>query len=350
MDRMNASQLADLARRTGPPGPRWLHRAARRRAPGRVCPAGRRAAALADRLLRQRRPRGRAARPRGGVHRRPLRAAARGADRPGAVGAAAHHRGTAARPGSPARAARRPHRLRPAADRRGRPAALHRCRPDDGAGGHATRSTRSGPTVRRRRWTPAVPQPLDFAGRTSEEKREEIAAALRKAKQDAAVVTDPASIAWLLNIRGSDVPFTPFALGFAIVHADAGCELFMAPQKLPPATREWLGNAVSVPGPRRRCPARWRGWPASGCGSMPAGSPVWFAQRLRAAGADCGRRAPIPACCQRRARTPSSSRAPRRPRARRRRRLPLPALAGTRRRARDRNVGGRKAARNSARR
>ncbi len=93
---------------------------------------------------------------------------------------------------------------------------------------------------------PAQPHRLEFAGRSSDQKREEVAAVLRTSKQDAAVVTDPASIAWLLNIRGSDVPFTPFALGFAIVHADAGCELFMAPQKLPPETREWLGNAVSV--------------------------------------------------------------------------------------------------------
>jgi Xaa-Pro aminopeptidase len=131
---------------------------------------------------------------------------------------------------------------------------------------------------------PAQPHPLDFAGRASEAKREVVAAALRKAKEDAAVITDPASIAWLLNIRGSDVPFTPFALGFAIAHADAACELFMAPQKLPPATREWLGNAVSVqdrsalPGALARLAGKRVLVDASG-------SPAWFAERLRAAGA-----------------------------------------------------------------
>ena len=46
-------------------------------------------------------------------------------------------------------------------------------------------------------------------------------------------VTDPASIAWLLNIRGADVPYTPFALGFAILRADGLTDLFMAPEKLP---------------------------------------------------------------------------------------------------------------------
>ena len=76
---------------------------------------------------------------------------------------------------------------------------------------------------------PAVPHALDYAGRASVEKRGDVAAILRAAKQDAAVITDPASVAWLLNIRGSDVPFTPFALGFALLHADAGVDLFMDP-------------------------------------------------------------------------------------------------------------------------
>ena len=67
---------------------------------------------------------------------------------------------------------------------------------------------------------PAEPHPLEFAGRSADEKREQVAGLLREAKQDAAVLSDPASIAWLLNIRGRDVPFTPFALGFAIAYAD----------------------------------------------------------------------------------------------------------------------------------
>ena len=61
---------------------------------------------------------------------------------------------------------------------------------------------------------PALPHPLSYAGVASEEKRAEIAKALREAKQDAAVLTDPASIAWLLNIRGDDVPFTPLRARF----------------------------------------------------------------------------------------------------------------------------------------
>jgi Xaa-Pro aminopeptidase len=129
-----------------------------------------------------------------------------------------------------------------------------------------------------------LPHPLAYAGRTSEEKRADLAKALTEAKQDAAVLTDPASIAWLLNIRGGDVPFTPFALGFALVHADGATELFMNPAKVPAETRAWLGNTVSLMDRDALLPAL--------CGLKEktvrvdsTGSPVWFAQQLRTAGA-----------------------------------------------------------------
>ena len=130
----------------------------------------------------------------------------------------------------------------------------------------------------------AVPHALSHAGRSSDDKRADIAKLLRDARQDAAVLTDPASVAWLLNIRGADVPFTPFALGFALVHADGGTELFMDPAKLPDATRGWLGNSVSVAGRDALAPALVR-LAGKTVRVDPAGSPVWFAQQLRAAGA-----------------------------------------------------------------
>ncbi len=130
----------------------------------------------------------------------------------------------------------------------------------------------------------AVPHALAQAGRSSADKRADLAATLRNAKQDAAVLTDPASIAWLLNIRGADVPYTPFALGFAILHADARTELFMAPEKLPDATRAWLGEAVSVQ-PRAALPAALAGLAGRRVRVDAATAPVWFAQTLREAGA-----------------------------------------------------------------
>jgi Xaa-Pro aminopeptidase len=131
---------------------------------------------------------------------------------------------------------------------------------------------------------PARPHPLRFAGKPSAEKREEIAALLRAARENAAVITDPASIAWLLNIRGQDVPFTPFALGFALAGADGGCTLFMDPAKLPAETREWLGNGVAL-ADRAALPAALAALKGKRVRVDPAGSPAWFAQELRRAGA-----------------------------------------------------------------
>jgi Xaa-Pro aminopeptidase len=130
----------------------------------------------------------------------------------------------------------------------------------------------------------AVPQLLKHAGRSADDKRADIGRALRDAHQDAAVISDPASLAWLLNIRGADVPYTPFALGFAIVHADEGVELFMDPAKLPEPTRAWLGNAVSVAGRDALAPALAR-LNGKRVRVDPSGSPAWFGQTLRAAGA-----------------------------------------------------------------
>ena len=132
---------------------------------------------------------------------------------------------------------------------------------------------------------PAIPHQLANAGLSSSEKREEIAVALKAAHEQAAVITDPASIAWLLNIRGSDVPFTPFALGFALINADASCDLFMDPRKLPPELHEWLGNTVSVQD-RSALPKALANFRGKKVRVDPAASPVWFAQTLRANGAE----------------------------------------------------------------
>ena len=131
---------------------------------------------------------------------------------------------------------------------------------------------------------PAVPHKLEHAGRSAADKRADIAGLLRQAKQDAAVITDPASIAWLLNIRGGDVPFTPFALGFALIDAAGQTQLFMDPAKLGDATRAWLGNEVSLAGREALEPALAR-LTGKRVRVDPAGSPLRFAQALRQAGA-----------------------------------------------------------------
>ncbi|MEH6403034.1 MAG: aminopeptidase P family protein [Sneathiella sp.] len=91
-----------------------------------------------------------------------------------------------------------------------------------------------------------VPHLEEFSGRNSAEKRDEIADILEKSGSDAAIHTLPDVIAWLLNIRGADLPSTPFALGFAISHKDSTVDLYMPQSKFSNDLMSHLGNAVRV--------------------------------------------------------------------------------------------------------
>ncbi len=91
-----------------------------------------------------------------------------------------------------------------------------------------------------------VPHPSEIAGLSSEQKRLQIGELISDRGQDAAVLTLPESIAWLLNIRGGDVPHTPFPLGFAILGSDGRVDLFMDKRKVGAETVMHLGNAVRL--------------------------------------------------------------------------------------------------------
>ena len=79
---------------------------------------------------------------------------------------------------------------------------------------------------------PVIVQPLARAGVAPEDKIEGLQGELRKAGQDATVLTAPDSICWLLNIRGSDVAHNPVVLCFAIVPARGKVELFIEAEKI----------------------------------------------------------------------------------------------------------------------
>ena len=88
----------------------------------------------------------------------------------------------------------------------------------------------------------------DLAGRSSADKRAEIAQWLNQNGLDAVVIPALDSIAWLLNIRGADVAHTPVALSYVIAHSDGTAQLFIAPEKVTPELTQHLGNAVQVRG------------------------------------------------------------------------------------------------------
>ncbi|MBR0671543.1 aminopeptidase P family protein [Roseomonas soli] len=131
----------------------------------------------------------------------------------------------------------------------------------------------------------AVPHPIEFAGKPSAEKRAEAAATLRDAQEEAAVLADAHSLAWLLNIRGGDLAHTPLALGFALLHADARVDLFMDPRKVPAETRVHLGNDVVVR-PRSELPQALDALRGRRVRIDAEATPAWFTHWLREAGAE----------------------------------------------------------------
>jgi Xaa-Pro aminopeptidase len=133
---------------------------------------------------------------------------------------------------------------------------------------------------------PVVVHPLQYSGREAAEKRAAIGTELEKAGLDAAVISQPASIAWLLNIRGADVPRTPLPLGFALAHRDGTVELFMEPLKLAHGLEAHLGNGVSVSTPSAFGAAldRLGGQHRRVLIDRSSGA-LWIVERLKASGA-----------------------------------------------------------------
>lgn len=97
-------------------------------------------------------------------------------------------------------------------------------------------------------WTdrPAAPlepvkiHPIEFAGELAKAKLERLSSAIASQGATHAVLTDPSSLAWAFNIRGSDVPHTPLALGFAVLAADGGHRVYMDKRKLPMRTEAYM--------------------------------------------------------------------------------------------------------------
>jgi Xaa-Pro aminopeptidase len=93
---------------------------------------------------------------------------------------------------------------------------------------------------------PVCDHPLEYAGRGSAEKRQDVAAEMKKKGIEVAFLSAPDSIAWLLNVRGGDVPHTPLPLSFALLHDDGKVDWFVDPAKLSGGSPPRLDNAVST--------------------------------------------------------------------------------------------------------
>ncbi len=88
-----------------------------------------------------------------------------------------------------------------------------------------------------------------FAGRPASGKLAGLAGKLTAAGVDHVVLTDPSSIAWSFNIRGSDVPHTPLVLSFAIIGADGANALYVDSRKLSAKTKSYLDGLCELKPP-----------------------------------------------------------------------------------------------------
>ncbi len=91
-----------------------------------------------------------------------------------------------------------------------------------------------------------VAHPPRFAGKSTAAKLADAGKALKSQGHDAVVLGDPASVCWALNIRGSDVPFTPFVLATAIISSAGKATLFIDKKRVP---RGVLASGVTIVDP-----------------------------------------------------------------------------------------------------
>jgi Xaa-Pro aminopeptidase len=132
---------------------------------------------------------------------------------------------------------------------------------------------------------PVVPHPLEYSGEESADKRAGLGEALAKHGADAAVITAPAGIAWLFNIRGGDVIRSPLPLGQSILMADGSAQLFLDPAKVTTELPAWLGNQVTLQ-PPDALPAALGELKGLSVLVDPAQSSAWYFDTLQAAGAE----------------------------------------------------------------
>ena len=83
-----------------------------------------------------------------------------------------------------------------------------------------------------------------FSGASAEEKIKNIQEQLKEEGADAVLLTMSDSIAWLLNIRGHDIPFIPVALSYAVVSAKGKVQWFIDLNKIGDDIRSALETFV----------------------------------------------------------------------------------------------------------
>ncbi|KAK2879279.1 hypothetical protein FQN49_001025 [Arthroderma sp. PD_2] len=88
-------------------------------------------------------------------------------------------------------------------------------------------------------------QPAELAGKSFEEKVEDLRKELATKKRSAMVISTLDEIAWLFNLRGSDIPYNPVFFSYAIVTPSVA-EIYVDDSRLSPEARKQLEGKVAL--------------------------------------------------------------------------------------------------------
>ena len=118
------------------------------------------------------------------------------------------------------------------------------------------------------------PHPIKYAGVSSEKKRTQIAKQITAKGADLAILTAPDSICWLLNIRGNDVPYTPFILAYAVIHKSGEVDYYIEKSRV----KNKIDANIKPPEKLLADLTKLKGKKVL----LDPASPVWFANQLKA--------------------------------------------------------------------
>jgi len=84
-----------------------------------------------------------------------------------------------------------------------------------------------------------------YAGKSYKEKLDDLRKDLKKKKAAGMVVSMLDEVAWLFNLRGSDIPYNPVFFSYAAVTPNSAT-LYVDSSKLGPEVKEYLGTTVEI--------------------------------------------------------------------------------------------------------
>lgn len=94
--------------------------------------------------------------------------------------------------------------------------------------------------------TPLYVLDMKYTGKSVADKLTEVRAEMDKSNADVYVISSLDEVAWLFNVRGTDVDYNPLVIAYAVV-TKQDATLFVMPEKITPDTMKYLvSNRVAV--------------------------------------------------------------------------------------------------------